>query len=175
METRITKLIVNKPGGTASSNSKSYKISIPTSWVNNLKLNSSDDSKVIISFDGKSIIIKPIQSIDEIKSNNPDHDFITLKFYDSDYLCSLILADKTSKNVYVENYTDNIIKTAFGVNTNPQWSDFLEFLEDRCIPRTRAGLQYYFEYQSISEYDPFEIISKTQGRMAEDQQWLEII
>ena len=42
------------------------------------------------------------------------------------------------------------------------------FLESRCVPRERDGLQYYLEELGLDEYDPLAIIRKTQGRMAED-------
>ena len=54
-------------------------------------------------------------------------------------------------------------------------SDFQAFLEERCIPRQRAGLREYLEAIGVAEYDPLQIIRKTQGRMAEDQQWLEVL
>lgn len=56
----------------------------------------------------------------------------------------------------------------------PSWLDFLNFLEERCIPRDRAGLREYLETIGVDEYDPIEIIQKTFGRMAEDGQWLEM-
>lgn len=56
----------------------------------------------------------------------------------------------------------------------PNWEDFQRFLEDRCIPRQRAGLREYLETLGLDEYDPLAIIEKTGGRMAEDQQWLTI-
>jgi len=64
--------------------------------------------------------------------------------------------------------------TAFGNNTLPTWEDFKLFLEDRCLPRQRAGLQEYLDAIGVGEHDPIEIISKTAGRMAEDNQWLEM-
>ena len=38
MEVRKAKLIANKPGGTASKGSFTYKVTIPTSWVKDLGL-----------------------------------------------------------------------------------------------------------------------------------------
>ena len=48
------------------------------------------------------------------------------------------------------------------------------FLEDRCIPRSRAGLREYLEAIGVDKYDPLEIIQKTEGRMSEDNQWLKV-
>jgi len=50
----------------------------------------------------------------------------------------------------------------------------VSFMEERCISKGRAGLREYLEAIDLDEYDPWEIVKKTQGRMAEDQQWIEI-
>ena len=34
--------------------------------------------------------------------------------------------------------------------------------------------QYSSEKMGLTEYDPIQIVEKTQGRMAEDAQWLKI-
>ena len=39
MEIRNGKLIISNAGGTASSGAKTYKASLPTTWINALKLN----------------------------------------------------------------------------------------------------------------------------------------
>lgn len=67
------------------------------------------------------------------------------------------------------------MKTAFGANELPTWEDFELFLEERCVPRERAGLREYLEALGLEEYDPLDIVRKTQGRMAEDDQWLEVL
>ena len=67
------------------------------------------------------------------------------------------------------------MKTAFGTNELPTWEDFELFLEERCVPRERAGLREYLEALGLEEYDPLDIVRKTQGRMAEDDQWLEVL
>ena len=70
--------------------------------------------------------------------------------------------------------TDDIIHRAFGVVENPTWEDFLEFLEERCFPRTRDNLKLILQDLELDFYDPFYIIEKTQGRMGEDMQWLKV-
>ena len=82
------------------------------------------------------------------------------------------LSVRTSRQ---ENYVADPVKTAFGNNPHPTWADFQAFLEERCIPRQRAGLREYLEAIGVAEYDPLQIIQKTKGRMAEDQQWLEVL
>ena len=102
------------------------------------------------------------------------HELMEIRYYNADTLCTLIYADQTAKDLRAENYTGNIVKTAFGKNYSPSWADFEDFLEERCIPRQRAGLREYLETLGIDEYDPLAIIQKTKGRMAEDSQWMEI-
>lgn len=43
--------------------------------------------------------------------------------------------------VRMKNYTDRIPLRAFGVVENPFWADFEEFLKERCLPASRAGLK----------------------------------
>ena len=89
-------------------------------------------------------------------------------------MCTLIYADFSDKTVKAENFTDNVIKTSFGNNLIPSWEDFLDFLEERCIPRGRDGLREYLDVIGVDSYEPFEIIKITKGRMAEDNQWINV-
>ena len=57
METRSAKLIVNKSGGTASEKSKTYRVTIPNSWVEQLGI-SEDNREIELSFDGSEITEK---------------------------------------------------------------------------------------------------------------------
>lgn len=56
MEKRNAKIIIGKAGGTASKNALTYKISLPTTWINELKI-TPDNREVLMSFDGEKIII----------------------------------------------------------------------------------------------------------------------
>ncbi|MEG0756709.1 MAG: Hin recombinase, partial [Oscillospiraceae bacterium] len=73
-----------------------------------------------------------------------------------------------------ENEIADPVKTAFGNNPLPTWADFQAFLEERCVPRHRAGLREYLEAIGVDAYDPLTIVEKTAGRMAEDKQWLTV-
>ena len=103
------------------------------------------------------------------------HQLKEYRYYDGDTLCTVILADFTAEQICIENKVDEILDTAFGVNETPSWEDFLAFLAERCIPKTRKGLDYYLDAVGVPEYDPVLLVEKTQGRMAEDHKWLEII
>ena len=63
---------------------------------------------------------------------------------------------------------------AFGRNEKPDYRDYEEFLESRCFPRTRDQMKLMLRELSLPFYDPFLIIQKTQGRMAEDNFWIQI-
>lgn len=99
---------------------------------------------------------------------------IRIYYYDANSLCTTIDADFRLKTVYVKNHTQNLWKAAFGKNDSPSWEDFISFLKERCIPQSRAGLTRYLDAINVPYYDPILILQKTKGRMAEDDQWLEM-
>jgi hypothetical protein len=173
MEKRISKIIVGSVGGNASKSSKNYKVSLPSKWVNEMNLS---EYKIDLYFDGEKIILSPHLNFEEFleKKKKAGHKVMLLKFYNGDSLCTKICADFTDKDLSVENYTDNLVKTAFGKKESPKWDDFKNFLEERCVPRSRSGLREYLEAIGVEEYNPIEIIKKTKGRMAEDDQWIEL-
>lgn len=175
METRTAKIIVNAPGGTASKGSKTYKISLPTSWIEQLGIDSADRN-VELAFDGEKITITKSRTAKQFaeKKKALGHDVKCLRYYSGNNLCTLIYADFTDKTLAAENHIDNLVKTAFGKKSHPDWDDFTAFLEERCIPKGRSGLREYLESIGVESYSPIEIIQKTQGRMAEDNQWLEL-
>ena len=173
METRNAKLIVNKSGGTASEKSKTYRVTIPNSWVEQLGI-SEDNREIELSFNGSEITVRRKQTMQEYKDTHNRNKLLQLQFFHGDSLCTTILADETAEKVLIENHTSDPLYTAFGVNNNPDWQDYQNFLEERCIPKSRAGLQEYLNAIGVDEYHPLEIIRKTKGRMAEDQSWLEV-
>lgn len=113
--------------------------------------------------------------IDSKKRWKEDH-FVRMRmdFMYDDQVCSIIDVDFKNQKVYVENKTDKIILRAFGVNTHPDWEDFQYFLESRCFPRTRCEMKEILKVNGMDFYDPLLIIEQTEGRMAEDHQWLRI-
>lgn len=89
--------------------------------------------------------------------------------------CTVIDVDFRHQKIYIRNKTDNLLFRAFGVIEEPTWEDFEEFLESRCFPVSRANLKLILRDIGVPSYDPLQIIEKTQGRMAEDHQWLRIL
>lgn len=173
MEERTARIIESAAGGTAGKDAKTYKISLPTKWVNSLDLS---DGQAVLTFDGEKIVIAPKLTLNEFinKKTESAHNLLLMQFYDGDALCTEICADFTDKSISAKNYTENIVKTAFGNNKTPTWQDFENFLEERCVPRSRSGIREYLEAIGVEEYDPLEIIKKTNGKMAEDNQWLNL-
>lgn len=175
MEQRTGKIIVQAPGGTASKTASTYKVALPSTWVKEMGIGEGT-REIELRFDGASISICKKQSIDQFIAacRNKQDQLVILRYYHEETLCSKIAANYTGCTLAVENYTPNILHTAFGNNPSPTWEDLQLFLEERCIPRTRAGLREYLEAIGVEEYDPLEIIKKTAGRMAEDAQWLRV-
>ena len=175
MEKRLGNIIIQTPGGTAAKGSSTYKVSLPSSWIKELGI-AAEKRQVELSFDGKAITISKRLTLSEFISqkSKAGHALLQFLYYDGDILCSLVAADFTDQTLCAENYVSDVIKTAFGNNEVPTWNDFQNFLEERCIPRARAGLREYLEALGLDEYDPLEIIKKTSGRMAEDNQWIKI-
>lgn len=175
MEKRIAKVNISAAGGTAANGARTCKVTLPNAWIDKLGV-TAEHREVEFLFDGKQIVISACKNGNKFASRKLSlgHDVRLIQFYDNDILCTTIYADFTDETLIAENYIDNPIKTAFGNKTKLTWDDLLFFLEDRCIPRGRAGLREYLEAIGVFEYDPLGIIKKTAGRMAEDNQWLQV-
>lgn len=86
--------------------------------------------------------------------------------------CTVIDVSDSKKKIKIKNFTDNMQFRAFGVNTEPTYEDYEEFLESRCFPKTRDKMKLILKDLELPFYDPFMIIQKTEGRMAEDDFWI---
>lgn len=98
-----------------------------------------------------------------------------LEYMNKDSLSTRIVVDYKTQTVQIENFTDNMLARAFGVNVMPSFADYEKFLEERCFPRTRDKMKFLLRELDLDYYDPLSIIEKTQGRMAEDTMWIHII
>lgn len=98
-----------------------------------------------------------------------------INVYNDKTLCTQIGYTIPSEPIIVKNYTNNLVFKAFGNNLHPTWEDLEDFLESRCIPRTRANIKDLIDAMGIDHYDPWLIVRKTKGKMAEDHQWIEIL
>lgn len=175
MEHRTAKVNISSARGTAAKGSKTCKVTLPTKWIQAMGVDT-EHRELELTFDGETVTLSRHLSGPEFAERKlaQDHEIRVLRLYDGVDLCSTIYADFTEQTVVVENQAVSPIKTAFGNHPFPGWKEFQHFLEERCIPRQRAGLREYLEALGLEEYDSFAIIEKTGGRMAEDQQWLTI-
>ena len=99
---------------------------------------------------------------------------VRLKYYENAMLCTLIDVDEISRIIKIKNFTKDIYKRAFGTNNIPNYDDYIEFLKSRCFPEERDKLKLMLRELDLPFYDPFMIIEKTRGRMAEDNFWIKI-
>ena len=91
-----------------------------------------------------------------------------------DEVCTLIDVDEAKRLVRIRNYTENRQFRAFGANENPDFSDYEDFLKSRCFAESRDKMKLILRDLNLPFYDPFMIIEKTQGRMAEDDFWIKV-
>lgn len=99
---------------------------------------------------------------------------IRLWYMHGQTVCTIIDVNEMKREVHIQNYTDNLMFRAFGVEENPDYKMYLEFLESRCFPRSRDKMKLILKELDLPFYDPFMIIEKTAGRMAEDDFWIRI-
>jgi putative transcriptional regulator len=88
-----------------------------------------------------------------------------LLYKHNDEVMTEIETDDVNRTVKIVNHTDQIIDRAFGAVENPTYELFLDFLEDRCFPRTRDGMKLHLRELGLDAYDPVEICKKTNGRL----------
>lgn len=88
--------------------------------------------------------------------------------------CTVIDVDFAAQKVKIQNLTDDVLHRAFGVQEQPTWEDFEEFLASRCFPRTRGLLKGELQRLGLDSYDPLQIVEKTKGHTAEDDMWIKI-
>lgn len=89
-------------------------------------------------------------------------------------VCTVIDVDERNRKVRICNYTENPLFRAFGRNETPNYIEYEDFLESRCFPKSRDKMKLVLRDVDLPFYDPFLIIEKTQGRMAEDNFWIKI-
>ena len=105
----------------------------------------------------------------------PEHVYpLRLWYMHNQTVCTLIDVDELNQKVRIKNYVEHVMFKAFGVIEEPDYPMYLEFLESRCFPRTRDKMKLILKDLDLPFYDPFLIIEKTEGRMAEDDFWIRI-
>lgn len=111
-------------------------------------------------------------TVHKIVSDASRRSRIVYVFADRENPATIIDAYSLTRKVKIVNLTDQMISRAFGVREKPSWEDYENFLEDRCMPRTRFGIREELDYMGIDTYDPFVIVQETLGRVYGDHQYL---
>ena len=86
--------------------------------------------------------------------------------------CTAIDVNFLQNKIKIQNYTKDILHRAIGIKEDPTWEDFYVFLQDRCFPKTRGNVKTVLAGLGLQDYDPLQIVEKTNGRTAEDDLWL---
>lgn len=123
------------------------------------------------------LLIKMLEKHPEMMSEItiPQKEYpIRLWYMYKNKICTLIDVDEVRQLVRILNYTDNIMFRAFGREEKPDFDAYTEFLESRCFPKSRDKIKLILKDMDLPFYDPFMIICKTEGRMAEDDFWIRI-
>lgn len=107
--------------------------------------------------------------IDEAKKSSR----IVYVYMDRKKPATLIDVYPAINRIKIWNFTDDLISRAFGSRENPSWEDYEQFLEERCMPRTRYGIKRELRNMGLDSYDPFQIVEITKGRVYGDGQWLD--
>ena len=88
--------------------------------------------------------------------------------------CTVIDVNERDRIIEIHNYVSNPQFRAFGTAESPTYEQYCEFLESRCIPRSRDKLKLELDHLGVPFYDPLLIIEKTQGRIADDAFWIRL-
>ena len=122
LEERQARILINKAGRNAGPEAKSYRVALPSTWMKALGV-SENDREVTLQFDGQAVTIRrPAASgyaafLNEARSQG--HDLLILHFYDGNTLRTKIRADRTTRQLAIENEISDPLSTAFGVNLPP--------------------------------------------------------
>lgn len=99
---------------------------------------------------------------------------LRIKYMCNGNICTIIDVDERFRRIQIYNYARDYLERAFGKTAEPTFEDYEEFLRSRCFPESRDKMKWVLEDLGIPFYDPVLIIEKTQGRMADDDFYLEI-
>ena len=116
------------------------------------------------------------QTVSKYINTFPDDNYrLRIDFMFKQKVCTEIYVDFLHERIKIVNRTDDIMKRAFGTNENPDWKDFRDFLESRCMPRSRSFCKTILKRTGIDSYDELQIVEKNKGRTAEDNQYMNFV
>jgi len=99
---------------------------------------------------------------------------LRLKYFFRKQICTIIDVDERNRRIEIYNYQTELMFRAFGRLENPTYDEYEDFLASRCMPKERDKMKIQLRELDIPFYEPMLIIEKTQGRMVEDEFWIEI-
>lgn len=115
---------------------------------------------------------KSVGTVHKVVAEASEKSRIVYVYMDRENPSTIIDTYGITHKISIVNLTDDMISRAFGIREKPTWEDYEEFLESRCMPRTRYGIKEELRYMGLDSYDPFMIVEKTKGRVYGDSQWL---
>lgn len=86
-----------------------------------------------------------------------------------------VYVNPITKRVKFKNYTDFPLDCVFGVKKKATYEDVMKFFEDRTFPRNRKDLDDILEWMDLSEYNPYLMCKKLNGRTAQDENWIDFL
>lgn len=122
-------------------------------------------------------LIKILNEYPQIKDELliPEKEYpMRLWYMEGSRVCTIIDVDERYRRVKIYNYTHDYLSRAFGREEHPSFEAYEAFLESRCFPRSRDKMKLMLKELDLPFYDPFLIIEKTKGKMAEDDFWIRI-
>jgi len=70
VEIRKGKVHIGKPGGNAGKTSKNHRVSLPTTWMQTMKI-TLEERDITLSFDGERIILEKDNTTNQTNIENP--------------------------------------------------------------------------------------------------------
>lgn len=109
-----------------------------------------------------------------INKRDKNKHIIRMYYMNGNKISTVIDVNFKDKTVNIQNRTNDNLAKAFGCIEKPTFKQFEEFLESRCVPRTRANIKYLLNDMGIDSYDPMQIISITNGKLYGDPYYIKI-
>ena len=97
--------------------------------------------------------------------------YLKFDYLFEDKVCSTITVDRETREVKVENFTDNVLMQFLGKN-EPTIENVLKFMRYRCFPEERQDVKILLRMLGLSTYSPLDICLKTHGRLTCDHFWI---
>ncbi len=115
------------------------------------------------------------QTIVKYLSSKPSSDYpFVVDVMNGRSVVSSIYLNFQTEQVYITNRSNDVLSLPFGVNANPTWQDFEDYLLTRCFPENRGDKKQLLKALGVPFYDPWLIVMKTKGKTPDDNYWFNI-